>query len=219
MSEPTPNPFAPPTAEAEAPDPRVRAHVGPDGVPFVRATLVDRAAAHLIDVAWRGPVLWGVFLLTGEGLQAVATALVLDLAPAAYLLATVAAAGVVGGLSALFEAGPWRATPGKHLLGLWVARSDGSDAPARALLLRQGALSLLLRLNLAFGFLVSFTVSIDPQRGVWNRLAGTDVLTTPPGSTDGRARRRARSLLAIVAMLLLTGAGWVGLVTLYAAGT
>jgi uncharacterized RDD family membrane protein YckC len=99
------------------------------------------------------------------------------LAARAVGIATLVVAGAAGLYRPLFEAGPWQATPGKRLLGIYVAREGGGRLGLGRALLRELGRAICA-LTLGAGYLLA--LADGRRRGLHDRLAGTVVLRGRP---------------------------------------
>jgi hypothetical protein len=99
------------------------------------------------------------------------------------------------------EASAWRGSPGKHALGLTVARADGAHAALWQLAVRHvaGALSWLT-LNLGHALAL-----VPPHRALHDLLSGTTVFQH---SGDARLPGWARAWLAFQALALVVVTAW-----------
>ncbi len=74
---------------------------------------------------------------------------------------------------AYFSAGPWQATPGKRICGIYVVRTNGQRVDAPFAILRNFAY-LLSTLPLFFGFLMIFWT--DEHKALHDMICGTRVV-------------------------------------------
>lgn len=133
------------------------------------------------------------------GSQAVQSALFALLLPPLFAYALLGLLYHVGG-----EASTWQGSPGKHALGLTVARADGSRASTWQLVVRHvaGAVSWL---TLNLGHVLAL---VPPHRALHDLLSGTTVFQER-GKT--RLPGWARAWLALQGLAMAAATAWCAL--------
>ena len=155
------NPFEAPGADGSAP--RDFDHID------IPASAGLRLGAYLIDSLCAGVFMAGailVLVLSGLDLED----------PIIGLASNVVSFGTFMVYGAAFEASPWRATPGKRLLGMQIAKVGGEDATAGDAIVR----NLVKWLGLSVCGLLAFTVLSKEGSSVWDGITGTLVVRRVP---------------------------------------
>lgn len=164
--------------------------------------LSDTLAEQLGAVLMHGgdPAALATQLLADPGVhagsEAVQSALFALVLPPLFAYALLGLLYHVGG-----EAGAWRGSPGKHALGLAVARVDGTQPSLWQLVVRHvaGALSWLT-LNLGHALAL-----VPPHRALHDMLSGTAVFQR---EGDARLPAWARAWLALQVLAMTVGTLW-----------